>query len=67
MERYGVCMGLPMQAKWPSPIVWRAVRSAAIRKDRDSVRTKQNPARPGDEVQHNRFLDIAIRYLNLNT
>ncbi len=36
-------MGLPIQAERPSPIVWRAVRSAAI-EDRDSVRTI-NPRR----------------------
>ena len=61
-------MGLPIQADRPSPIVWRAVRRAAIRQDREQpVRTKQNPARPGERVQHNRFLDVAIRYLILNT
>ncbi len=60
------CMGLPIQAERPSPIVWRAVRSAAI-EDRDSVRTVNPPERLGGRVQRNRFLDVAIRYLTLNT
>lgn len=49
-----------------SAIVCRPVWSEAG-KACGSVKTEGNPACPGCRVQHNRFLDVVIRYLHLNT